>query len=261
MAKYKKEIVERICSYIRDGDSQRDAAKKAGISEDTFYDWMKLKSEFSESVKKAHEDFRQTIVGKLEATLYRKAQGYEVTEIDTEYINGKDGKPTIKSQKKKVKHIQPDTGAIIFALTNLAPEKWHNKHNQEISEGNSIEQNDMVENTNLTEQIEDKIRKALNNQNRYSPDLEICISMAAGSYHAFLMALKEVQSLKSACTVEISREGNERSAPHPAFRVLKDTQEMVRRSLCELGLTVKTLATDEGDIFEDMINKVESVDD
>ena len=109
--------------------------------------------------------------------------------------------------------------------------------------------------------IEGKIKKALKNQNRYSADLEICISMAAGSYYAFLMALEEVQNLKSACVTEISRENNERVTPHPAFKVLKDTQEMVRRSLCELGLTVKTLATDEGDIFEEMINKVESVDD
>lgn len=127
MAKYNKEIVQRICNFIRDGDSQKEAAKRAGIAEDTFYDWMKSKREFSEEVKKAHEDFHETIVSKLEATLYRKAQGYEVTETDTEYVNGKDGKPIIKSQKKKIKHIQPDTGALIFALTNLAPDKWKNK--------------------------------------------------------------------------------------------------------------------------------------
>lgn len=127
MAKYNKEIVQRICNYIRDGDTQKVAAERAGIREGTFYEWMNTKDEFSEAVKKAHEDFHETIVAKLEATLYRKAQGYEVTETDTEYINGKDGKPIIKSQKKKIKHIQPDTGALIFALTNLTPDKWKNK--------------------------------------------------------------------------------------------------------------------------------------
>lgn len=132
MAKYNKEIVQRICNYIRDGDTQKVAAERAGIREGTFYEWMNTKDEFSEAVKKAHEDFHETIVAKLEATLYRKAQGYEVTETDTEYVNGKDGKPIIKSQKKKIKHIQPDTGALIFALTNLAPDKWKNKQKQEV---------------------------------------------------------------------------------------------------------------------------------
>lgn len=132
MAKYNKEIVQRICNFIRDGDTQKVAAEKAGIREGTFYEWMNTKDEFSEEVKKAHEEFHETIVAKLEATLYRKAQGYEVTETDTEYVNGKDGKPIIKSQKKKIKHIQPDTGALIFALTNLAPDKWKNKQKQEV---------------------------------------------------------------------------------------------------------------------------------
>lgn len=146
MAKYNKEIVERICNFIRDGDTQKVAAERAGIAEDTFYEWMKSKAEFSEQVKKAREDFHETIVGKLEATLYRKAQGYEVTETDTEYVNDKDGKPKIKSQKKKIKHIQPDTAALIFALTNLAPDKWQNKQKQEVSGDLTTGLNIIVEN-------------------------------------------------------------------------------------------------------------------
>lgn len=109
--------------------------------------------------------------------------------------------------------------------------------------------------------IESKIRKALKNQKRYSADLELCISMAAGSYYAFLVALNEVENLTECCVEEISREGNKRKIPHPAFRILKDAQEMVRRSLCELGLTVKTLSTDDGDELENMIKKVEEIDD
>lgn len=114
--------------------------------------------------------------------------------------------------------------------------------------------------TTSVKAIEGKIKKALKNQNRYSADLELCISMAAGSYYAFLLALADVQNLKSACVTEISREDNERTMPHPAFKVLKDTQEMVRRSLCELGLTVKTLATNEGDVLDDVLKKVDEVE-
>lgn len=131
MAKYNKQTVERICEYIRDGDSQKLACKKAGIGDSTFHDWIKAKPEFAERIKKAKEEFLATITGKLEATLWKRAMGYEVTETETEYISDKDGKPKIKNQKTKVKHIQPDTGALIFALTNVAPEKWVNRQKVE----------------------------------------------------------------------------------------------------------------------------------
>lgn len=134
MAKYNKQTVEAICAFIRDGDSQRLACKKAGIGESTFFDWVKLKPEFSEKIKKAKEEFQATITGKLEATLWKKAMGYEVTETETEYVTDKEGNQKIKSQKTKVKHIQPDTGALIFALTNVAPEKWVNKQKVETQE-------------------------------------------------------------------------------------------------------------------------------
>lgn len=134
MAKYNKQIVEAICGFIRDGDSQKLACKKVGIGDSTFHDWIKAKPEFAERIKKAKDEFQATITGKLEATLWKRAMGYEVTETETEYVSDADGKPKIKNQKTKVKHIQPDTGALIFALTNVAPEKWVNKQKIETQE-------------------------------------------------------------------------------------------------------------------------------
>lgn len=138
--KYNDEIVQRICNYIREGDTQKIAAERAGITESTFYEWQSTKKEFSESIKKAREDFRETITGKLEATLWKRAMGYEVTESEVEYVSDKDGSPKIKSQKKKVKHIQPDTGALIFALTNVAPGKWLNRQRVETQEAKQTEE-------------------------------------------------------------------------------------------------------------------------
>lgn len=140
MAKYNKQTVEKICEFIRDGDSQKLACKKAGIGDSTFHDWIKAKPEFSERIKKAKDDFQATIVGKLEATLWKRAMGYDVTETETEYVNDADGKPKIKNQKRKIKHIQPDTGALIFALTNVAPEKWVNKQRVEAQETKPAEE-------------------------------------------------------------------------------------------------------------------------
>ncbi len=51
--KYSPEIVKEICDYIQGGSSNIDSATMSGISEDTFYEWKKEHSEFSESLKKA----------------------------------------------------------------------------------------------------------------------------------------------------------------------------------------------------------------
>lgn len=134
MAKYNKQIIDAICSFIREGDSQKTACKKAGIAESTLYEWLKKKKELSEAIKKAKDEFRDNILGKLEMSLWKRATGYEVTETETEYVSDAEGRPKIKSQKTKVKHIQPDTGALIFALTNVAPGKWVNRQKVETQE-------------------------------------------------------------------------------------------------------------------------------
>ena len=56
MAKYSSEMTADICKWLRAGSSQRDSAVLAGISEDTFYTWIKEKPEFSEAIKKAEQE-------------------------------------------------------------------------------------------------------------------------------------------------------------------------------------------------------------
>ena len=51
--KYNKEMVEKIVKLLEAGNYNETACEYVGISEDTFYRWIKEKSEFSESVKKA----------------------------------------------------------------------------------------------------------------------------------------------------------------------------------------------------------------
>lgn len=50
--KWSPQIIKAICEHIEMGVSNKDAAALEGISEDTFYAWMK-KVEFSEPLKKA----------------------------------------------------------------------------------------------------------------------------------------------------------------------------------------------------------------
>ena len=127
------DVKDDIISYIREGDSNILACKKVGISEETFYTWINDKPEFSESLKKARKEFRETIVQTLEQSLWKRAAGYEVEEVKNEYRTLKDGNKVLVKLSKTTKHFPPDTGALIFALTNLDPENWKNRQDNRLS--------------------------------------------------------------------------------------------------------------------------------
>ena len=51
--KYNDEIVQKICGAIALGATNKEACYVAGINEDTFYQWVNRKPDFTESIKKA----------------------------------------------------------------------------------------------------------------------------------------------------------------------------------------------------------------
>jgi len=63
MAKYSKEMVNKLVEAIDEGKGRVGACKYAGISYDTFSIWMKdeNKSELSEAIKKAEDKFNVSI--------------------------------------------------------------------------------------------------------------------------------------------------------------------------------------------------------
>ena len=85
------DVKDDIISYIREGDSNILACKKVGISKSTFYEWLESYPDFSDSLKKARKEFRETILKKLEQSLWKRAAGYEVEEVKNEYRILKDG--------------------------------------------------------------------------------------------------------------------------------------------------------------------------
>ena len=132
------DVKDDIISYIREGDSNILACKKVGISKETFYTWINDKPDFSDSLKKARKEFRETIVQTLEQSLWKRAAGYEVEEVKNEYRTLKDGGKVLVKSSKTTKHFPPDTGALIFALTNLDPENWKNKQDNRLSVDESV---------------------------------------------------------------------------------------------------------------------------
>ena len=134
MAKY-EQAAPKVLELIENGATYKDAAEQAGITEHTFYDWMKSKPQFSQSVHKAKEVGDKKAINDVERSLLDLAKGFEYEEVRTEYeskLNDKTGKyePTIKKQVRTKKRVVPSTEAIKFFLSNKAPEQWKNRIEQ-----------------------------------------------------------------------------------------------------------------------------------
>lgn len=133
MAKYNAEIVKAICDELRNGEHIERVCVKVGINKTTFFDWVKKKPNFSDAIEKAKAEFNKTIVSKLEKSLWEVAMGYSYEETKTEYTSDKDGNPIISKQTTTTKKVAPNVAALIFALTNRAPEEWKNRQTTEVN--------------------------------------------------------------------------------------------------------------------------------
>ncbi len=140
MKKYNKKIAERILAMIRaDTYTTGEICKTVGISRQTFYNWQNDHPEFAQAIEDVSNELLNQMQIEAKKSLMKKIRGYEVTEtkVVTVPTKEKDSNgnpiPAIKEQITTKKHIQPDTTAIIFTLTNADPEHWRNRRTTEIT--------------------------------------------------------------------------------------------------------------------------------
>lgn len=123
-------FLKRIPSWRKQGMTEEQVADKLDIAYSTLNLYKNKYSELSEALKKGKEE----LIEELEDSLYKKAMGYEYEETET-WLEEVDG-----VQKKRVKRIKklahPDTGALAFALKNLAPDKWRDR--QELDQSGDL---------------------------------------------------------------------------------------------------------------------------
>ncbi len=108
----------KLEAWARDGLNDEQIAHNMGIAVSTLYIWKDKFLEISESLKRGKE----VVDIEVENALYKKAVGYEVTEIKKEQNEFGE-----KKIVETTKHIQPDTAAAIFWLKNRRPDKWKDK--------------------------------------------------------------------------------------------------------------------------------------
>lgn len=140
MSKFCPEIVARICELIeKDSFTIPEICKCVGIAESTFHEWQSTKAEFSEAIKKARNRFADIMAVEAARSLRKLVCGYDYTETTTESTGTGDldekGEKILKVKKHiiRTKHIEPNTAAIIFTLTNLDPEHWKNRTTSEMT--------------------------------------------------------------------------------------------------------------------------------
>lgn len=98
-----------------------------------------------------------------------------------------------------------------------------------------------------TEYFRKLIVGALKSAERYNKSLEIQILSLASALRSLQIANRDLDELDSTVVATISRYGNESLAPHPVFKILKDTQDSITRQMKALGLTAEDLIAGDDD--------------
>ena len=126
--KYKEWLTEDKLATVerwkRHGHTNKEIAEYIGICEDTLYEWINTYSEFAEAIKKGKE----VIVCELENALIKRAKGYDVTESNSFY--DRDGN---EIKRESIRHVPPDTTALIFALKNMDAQNWRDRKETALS--------------------------------------------------------------------------------------------------------------------------------
>ena len=140
MAKFNKKTVDMIVGLVKsDTYTIAEICRQVGITPKTYHQWVNDYPDFAYAIEQAKAERMQAMVIEAKKSLMKKIQGYDVTETKVVTIPGKqkdekgNPKPIIKEQTTTKKHIQPDTAAIIFTLTNGDPEHWRNRQSTEVT--------------------------------------------------------------------------------------------------------------------------------
>lgn len=166
MAKFSKKTVDKIVGLVKsDTYTIAEVCRQVGITPKTYHAWVNDYPDFADAVEQAKLERMQLMVIEAKKSLMKKIQGYDVTETKVVTVPGNqkdergNPKPIIKEQTTTKKHIQPDTAAIIFTLTNGDPEHWRNRQSTEVTGKNGKDLFANKTDEELDKEIEELKRK------------------------------------------------------------------------------------------------------
>ncbi len=134
MSRYSTDTVERICELVKmDTYTDKEICDIVGVGLSTYYKWKAEKIEFREAIEKARGLRMDQMLVDAKRSLKKLINGFDVEEVRTVTVDTgqktREGKSILKTKERVVtkKHYAPNTGAVIFMLTNGDPETWKNR--------------------------------------------------------------------------------------------------------------------------------------
>jgi hypothetical protein len=135
------------CSELGAGVPQ--LAKLFGVPQQTIYNAMRADQDIRYAIRHGQDVYCSQ---KVEASLLKRATGYDYVERTEEdvQISGRtaDGMRVYVPAHKTTEHHRhspPDVGAMVFYLTNRAPQRWANTQRRENVDSKFIEQSVTVD--------------------------------------------------------------------------------------------------------------------
>ena len=138
-SKYETEVRQKLHSvaeWAADGLTNEQIAQNLGIAMSTFYEYQNNHPDFSEVLKKG----KSAAVRLVENSLFKSATGYEVAtdekfelrqvyDEDGNPVYYNDGSPKMELQpvERTIKHITPNSTAMVFYLKNRDPQNWKDR--------------------------------------------------------------------------------------------------------------------------------------
>lgn len=111
-----------IREWLINGASNDNIVHNLGIHKDTFYKYIKEKTEFSDLIKNG----RIAIVAQLRSALIKKAMGFEYSESKIIEREDPDTGEKIRTVETYNKKALPDVAALNLCLKNYDALNWSN---------------------------------------------------------------------------------------------------------------------------------------
>lgn len=141
-SKYNADFLKRASAYITErglfpephGSTIQNYCRAMGISDETHSRWLDKFVEYVEVIKKANSAFNASLVLRLEGSLIDRALGNtKKKKTRTTMVADENGDPVVSEKIITEEDVPADTTALIFALKNIAGDKWKDKQEHDIN--------------------------------------------------------------------------------------------------------------------------------
>ncbi len=126
--KYSADLRDAIAELVQYTDlTNKEICDQVEISEDSYYRYLKLHSDFSEAINKAQKERLIIMKDLARQKAFQKLKGFDSKDIVEEYEKDENGELVLKAKKVTVKHNEPSDTFVMYTLNNTDPENFKHK--------------------------------------------------------------------------------------------------------------------------------------